>query len=108
MLEQANLSASAKTANVLAGSVFEFLGAPSRVTLSAISSAANVNVQMMADNETVIDDQEIVALGTSLIFPDNVISSFNARAGTRLSLFLRETAGTATTDVLLRLDVDPL
>lgn len=108
MRNQANLSASTKTANLLAGSVFEFLSVPSRVTVSAISSAAGVNLQMMADNETVVDDQEILPIGTSLLFPDHVLSSFNARGGTRLSLFLRETAAAATTDVLLRIDVDPL
>lgn len=106
--EEANLAASTKTTNLLAGQVFEFVTAPSRITLSAVSSAANVNVQMMADNETAVDDREIVGIGTSLLFPDHVISSFNVRAGTRLSLFLRETGAAATTDVLWRVDVDPL
>lgn len=103
-----NLAASTKTANLLAGDINEFVAVPSMVTIYAISSATGVRMTVLASSDVVVDDKEITAIGTSLIVPDNLRTSFAVGAGTRLACFLRETAAVATTDVPLAVDVDPL
>lgn len=106
--ENANVTASAKTANILSGDINEFVPQMSRVNVYAVSSAANVNISMFADSDIAIDDKEIVAIGTTLDKSQHLQDSFVVAAGTRLALFLRETAGTATTDVLTGVEVLPL
>ncbi len=108
MFEQANLAASTKTANILAGDINEFVSFPALVEIYAISSASNVNITMLADSDVLIDDKEIIALGTTLNTSDHMVDSFEVNAGTRLAFFLRETGASATTDVLARIDVTPL
>lgn len=106
--ENANVSASTKTANLLSGDVNEFVPQASVVNIYAVSSAANVNVTVLADSDVAIDDKEIVAIGTTLDKSQHLLDSFMVAPGTRLALFLRETAGTATTDVLTGVEVLPL
>lgn len=103
-----NLAASTKTANLLAGDINEFVNQPSMVTVYGISSASGVRMTVLASSDVVVDDKEITAIGTSLIIPDNLRTQFAVGAGTRLALFLRETAAVATTDVPIAVDVDPL
>ena len=105
---QANLAASTKTANILAGDINEFVTQPSIVTIYAISSAIGVRMNLLASSDVAIDDKEILPIGTSLLVPDHLIDQIAVSAGTRLSLTLRETAASATTDVLLAVDVQPL
>lgn len=104
---QANLAANTKTANILSGDINEFVTQRSMVTVYAISSASGVRMTVLASSDVVVDDKEILPIGTSLIIPDNLIDSFAVAAGTRLAITLRETAGAATTDVLLAVDVQP-
>lgn len=108
MFNQVNLTASTKTANILSGDINEFVTEDSLVTIYAISSAVGIRLSMLADSDVLVDDKEIVTIGTSLIIPDNMVDTFPVAAGTRLALFLRETAAVATTDVLLAVDVQPL
>ena len=103
---QANLTASTKTANIMAGDVNEFVTEQSEVTIYAISSASGVRISVFADGDLIVDDKELLTIGTSLIIPDNMLTSFSVDAGTRLAIYLRETAGASTTDVLLAVDVD--
>lgn len=103
-----NLAASTKTANILAGDINEFVPVPSMVTVYAISSASGVRLTVQASQDTVVDDKEITAIGTSLLIPDHMRTQFAVGAGTRLAIYLRETAAAATTDVPLAVDVDPL
>lgn len=108
MLNNANLSASTKTANLLAGDINEFIPTDSIVTISQVSSAIGVNLTVLADSDVAVDDKEIIHIGTTLNASDHVIDTFAVSAGTRLALFLRETAAAATTDVLTKLEVQPL
>jgi hypothetical protein len=105
---QANLSASTKTSNILSGDINEFVGQPSRVNIYAVSSAGGVRLNMLADSDVAIDDKEIVSIGTSLDKSQHLLDSFAVFAGTRLALTLRETAAAATTDVLIGVEVLPL
>lgn len=108
MFNQANLSASTKTANILSGDVNEFVPYDAIISLAAVSSAAGIRLSMFADSDLLCDDKEIVNIGTSLDQQAHIIDQFEIDAGTRLAIFLRETAAAATTDVLLSVDVQPL
>lgn len=106
--ENANLSASTKTGNILSGDINEFVPFPANIQVFAVSSAGGVNITMQADSDVLVDDKEIVNIGTTLNMSDHLIDEFNVAAGTRLALFLREVDGTATTDVLTKVNVQPL
>jgi hypothetical protein len=106
--ENANLTASVRTANILSGDINEFITVPSMVFLYNVASAAGVHMTMFADSDVAIDNKEIVAIGTSLIKPDHLLDSFAVGAGTRLSLFADERAAAATTDLLTGVEVIPL
>jgi len=95
----ANLSASTKTANVISGDVNEFVSNGGTVTIYAVSSAIGVKMSVFADSDLIIDDKEIPFIGTTLVKKDHFLDSFEVEPGTRLSIFLRETAAAATTDV---------
>lgn len=103
-----NLTASTKTANLMAGNIFEFtpLDAISTVTIYGVSSAAGVNITVQADSDIMVDDQNLSFIGTTVVIPDHLVTSFDVNPGTRLVISLRETAGSSTTDTRLVVDVD--
>lgn len=105
---QANLTASTKTANILSGDINEFVAQPSIVNVYTVSSAGGVRITMLADSDVAIDDKEIVAIGTTLDKSQHLLDSFAVYAGTRLALTLRETAAAGTTDVLIGVEVLPM
>lgn len=110
-LNQANLSASTKTTNLLANT--ELANVPIgdsdvyEVNVYVVSSAAGVNLTLQSAEQTLINDKEIIAIGTTLNTLDHNVGSFYVTAGAPLQLTLRETAAAATTDVLLRIEANP-
>jgi hypothetical protein len=100
-----NIPANTKSANILAGDVNEFVSNGGQVNIYGVSSASGVRITVFADSDIVIDDKEIVSLGTTLDKSQHLFDSFVVEAGTRLSAFLRETAGVATTDILTGVEV---
>ena len=104
----ANLTASTKTANILAGDVNEFVPYDAVVRLTAVSSAIGIRVSVFADSDLLVDDKEIPFIGTTLVDKDHVIDEFEVEAGTRLAIFLRETAAAGTTDVYTGIEVTPV
>lgn len=107
MFYQANLTASTKTANILSGDVNEFVPYDAVVTVYAVSSAVGVRLSAFADSDLLIDDKEIPYIGTTLSTSDHFVDQFEIAAGTRLAVFLRETAAVATTDVYIAVDISP-
>lgn len=103
-----NLGANAKSANLLSGDINEFITVASQVNLFAVSSAIGTNISMLADSDVAVDDQEILAIGTSLDKSQHLVDSFLVAAGTRLALTLRDTSGAATNDILTGVEVNPL
>lgn len=106
--EEANLGANTKSTNRLSGNINEFIPFDATVRLYGIASAADVNITLLADSDVLIDDTEIVNIGTTLNKSDHLLDEFDVAAGTRLGLFLRETGGVATSDVLWGLEVEPI
>lgn len=103
-----NLTASTKTANIMAGDVNEFVPYPAIVRVTAVSSALGVRMSVFADSDLLVDDKEIPFIGASLIDKDHLIDEFAVEAGTRLAIFLRETAASGTIDVYTGVEVQPL
>ncbi len=105
----ANITALFKSASVLAGDVAcEIINYPAHVKLNAVSSASGVKITMFADTDLLIDDKEVLLIGTSMNELDATFAEFDIEAGTKLALIYRETANVATTDLLLTLEVTPL
>lgn len=102
-----NLAASTKTANILAGQVVEFTEVDSIVSVYHTASAGGVNTSIFADSDLVVDDREIIFIGTTQL-EDHLVDSFPVAGGTRLAIFLRETAAAATSDVLTKVIVEPM
>jgi len=106
-ISSVNLTANTRSGNILSGNINEFITVRSRITLAQVSSASGIRCTFIGGSDVGIDDAEILAIGTSLLFPDHVIDSYVVGPGTRMLLTLRETAGVSTTDVLTSLDVQP-
>lgn len=108
MIYTVNLAASTKSANILSGDVNEFVPYPAQITIYAVSSATGIRMTSLADSDVVIDDKEIPYIGTTLDTSAHFVDQFEVEAGTRLAIFLRETAAVATTDIYVAVDVQPL
>jgi len=108
IIYDANLTASTKTANRLQGDVNEFVPYDALVRVTAVSSAIGIRMSVFADSDLLVDDKEIPFIGTSLIDKDHVIDEFEVEAGTRLAIFLRETAAAGTTDVYTGVEIVPV
>ena len=105
---QLNLGANAKSSNLLSGDINEFVPVDSQVNIYGVSSAVGTNITVLADSDVAIDDQEIVAIGTTLNKSDHLLDSFAVGGGTRLAIFLRDTSGAATNDINTGVEVLPL
>lgn len=103
-----NLGASVKTANLLAGDVNEFVPFKALVKIYAVTSALGVNLIAMADSDVAVDDKEIPFVGATLNKSDHLVDSFAVAPGTRLALFLRETAAAGTIDIYTHVEVIPI
>jgi len=108
MFYNENLTASAKTANLLAGDVNEFVPYDAIVTISCVNSAAGVRISVFADSDLLVDDKTIPFLGSTLSMTDHVLDQFEVEAGTRLAIFLRETAAAGTIDVYTAVEITPV
>lgn len=108
MFYNVNLAASTKTANILAGDINEFVPVDSIVSLYNTSSAIGVNVTVLADADVAVNDKEIPFIGATVIKKDHLIDTFAVRAGTRMAVFLRETAASSSTDVYTIIEVTPI
>ncbi len=103
----ANLASGTKTANLFAGDTIEFVPYDATVKVTAVATAVGIKLTAYADTDVLMDDKEIPYVGTTLIDKDHIIGEFSVEAGTRLSVFLRETAAVATTDIYVSLEVIP-
>jgi len=103
-----DLAANTRTGNIIAGDPNEFLAYPATVNVYQVSSASGIRSAIYADTDVVVDDKEILSIGTSIDTSAHLMSSFEVEAGTRLSVFLRNTTATATFDVLTLIDIQPL
>ena len=100
-----NLTASTRTANILAGDQNEFVVDGGTVNVYAVSSAIGIKITVIADTEILIENKEIPFIGTTLDKQAHFLDSFDVEPGTRLIVFLNETAAVGTTDVYTGVEV---
>lgn len=111
-LNQANITASTKTGNLLANT--ELANVPLgdsdvyEITIYAVSSASGANITLQSAEQTLINDKEIIGIGTTLNTDSHELGAFEVISGSPLQLTLRETAAVGTTDVLLRIEAEPV
>lgn len=87
-----------------------FIKRPSRVTMAIQANAAGIELQVLAGEREVVGRSTLDLGGTTGEYP-NINEkgfSFYAATGEILSVVLRETAGVATTDVMMAFDVQPV
>ncbi len=106
-----SVAANATSANVLAGSPFEFVAQPSLVKLAAIQAGAandDITSDFQIGGESLLQAGNIGRGGNSFPrFNDDVLVEAGAQAGERLFLtFSNTTAGALVVDFLL--DVMPI
>lgn len=102
------MGASEKTANLLSGDINEFVPFRAQVSVYCVNNEDDVNMTVLADSDVVVDDSEIVFVGTSIDKSAHLVDSFIVNPGTRLAIFLRETGAAATADLLTVVDVTPV
>jgi len=102
------MGASEKTANLLAGDINEFVPFRANVSIYCVNNEDDVNITVLADSDVVVDDSEVVFVGTSIDKSAHLVDSFVVNPGTRLAIFLRETGAAATADLLTVVDVTPV
>ena len=107
-IRQDNLTALTKTANLLANTDLAFMPFDGIITISGVSSAVGANIEMGVANDKAITDRELLFIGTTIDKSAHEIASFPVAAGAPLSLFLRETANVATTDVIMIIEAEEL
>lgn len=103
-----NITANTRTANIFAGDPNEFINYPATIRLYQVSSASGVKTTLLFDTDVIVDNKEILFIGTSVDTSAHLMAEDDCEAGTRLSCFLQETAGVSTSDVLTLLDIEPL
>jgi len=102
-----NLGSGVKSANLLAGDVNEFINYPAHIRVFSAVSAQGVNISIFADSDLLCDDKRIPYTNASLL-DDHLIDEFDVSEGTRLAVFLRETAAAGTIDIFTAVEVTPL
>jgi len=100
-IRQDNLTASTKTGNLLANTDLAFAPDDGVIAVFGVSSAVGVNIEMGVQNDKAITDRELLFIGTTIDKSAHNIATFAVNSGDSLSLFLRETAAAATTDVIM-------
>lgn len=103
-----DIAANTTSANLLSGDINEFVTVNSQVNLFAVASAADIKITMLADSDVAVDDQQIVAIGTTLDKSQHLVDSFLVSAGTRLALRIRNDSAATTTDILTGVEVNPI
>ncbi len=104
----ANLAALARSTNILAGSVVEFVPELSRVLIYSVPSASTATISVLADNDIAIDNQAFLRTSTTIDKSIDLMADFIVLPGTRLSIFFQETGNVATTDFLTSVEVTPI
>lgn len=97
-IQQANSLLTVTTnANILAGNQFEFLPYAANVAMGFTQSATGLLISIFASSDLIASDLSPVIKATTPLNPDDMNVNFNAGAGTRLVVTVRNpTGGTLT------------
>ncbi len=83
---------------------------PSQITMAIVATAVGVELEVKAGLRTVVPRSQIPAGGTISVFPnlDQQAFSFFAASFEDVQVLVRETAGAATTDIMLTFSINPI
>jgi len=95
MQDSVSVGANSVSSNVLAGQLYEFVPAGTRVTLSATGSATGLRTTLIC-SVPLVNDQAIGLQNRFPLIPDDIVSSEIVPGG-RLVLTARNTTGGALT-----------
>ena len=102
-----SVAANSESANVLAGSPFEFVAVPSIVTLAATQRGAapsDITSVFQIGGESVVQGGNVSDRAASPTFRDDLFARGGGAAGERLFLtFLNTTVGALNVDILLEI-----
>ena len=102
-----SVAANTTTTNRLTGTLNEFLGAVSIVSLFITAAAAAVRTQLLIGAESIIDDEEMSDGNRFPQSPEDFLARGAGFQGDRLILRFRNTTGGAIV-VKWRLEIDPI
>lgn len=99
-----SIAANASNANVLSGEQFEFVPYDSHIEIMGSIAATGVTWDAYANNELLTSGAiPNIKTGNNPVYPDDIIMSFDAAAGTRLVLKMtNSTAGAIVSAYIVR------
>lgn len=102
-----NLAAGVANNNVLAGSAFEFVSTPSRVSVAIVGDAAGAaRATVQSGSDVLLEESPVSRQNRVPVFPDDYDLQDIAMPGDRLKVALRNTGGVAI-DVFWAVRIDP-
>jgi hypothetical protein len=91
-----SIGANATVANVLSGNQFEFIPYDAHIEVLGSIAATGLTYSMYANNELLFSNViPNIKTGNNPVYPDDLILSFDAAAGTRLVLSITNATGGA-------------
>lgn len=106
MQDSISVAANSVSANVLAGQLFEFLGGPAALVVSATGSATGLRATLLVAGVSLINDQAIGLQNRFPLIPDDVLTQERVPGGRMVLTFRNGTAGALT--AFWRIDLSPL
>lgn len=108
MTDIRSIAANTRSANVLSGLPFEFVGnRPSIVRIYAVASAIGLNMDLLVGGESIVSDSEISGANRFPVRNEDLLAEHGGLPGERLFVAFRNTTGAAITSNLL-VDVLPI
>lgn len=92
----------------LQGSQYEYLPFPAQISMAIVASAPGIVVDAFSGSDLLQQNGPATVKAGSPVFPEDFLLTDVARAGERISVTIRETAGVATTDVETVVIITPL
>jgi hypothetical protein len=100
-----SIAANETSANVIAGDLFEFVSAPSTITLALSGSAEGLVATFSIGGITLAERITVAPTDRSPILPDDYVTGAGAVPGERLFLtFSNTTGGALTANWTIRID----
>jgi len=91
-----NVAANAVSTNQVAGQLYEFLQSPTKLLLSATSSAAGINCTLLVGGVAIVNDQPISQANRFPVLPDDIVTGLKRAVGRIVLTFRNTTAGALT------------
>lgn len=96
MQDSLSVPANGVSANVLAGQIYEYLGGPTNLVLSACGSATGLRTTLLVNGVALVNDQAINLQNRFPLIPDDIITQELVAGGRVVVTFRNTTAGALT------------